>query len=69
MSSIVHSVSLRADDAFCRSDGRTGRTVVRGLLKNFNTIEDFKKVDKQVLFNDFSDQVRPVFCATFLPTD
>ena len=29
----------------------------KGLLKNFNTIEEFKNVDKKALFNEFVDQV------------
>lgn len=44
----------------CRTpirDVRAGRTVANGLLKNFNTIEDFKKADKQGLFNEFSEKV------------
>lgn len=33
----------------------------RGILKNYNTIEEFKNADKRALFNKLSDEV----CATF----
>ena len=29
-----------------------------GIVKNYNTIEDFKAADKTALFNEFSDEVR-----------
>lgn len=29
----------------------------RGVLKNYNTIEDFKKADKHALFNQTADEV------------
>ncbi|PLW14810.1 hypothetical protein PCANC_01117 [Puccinia coronata f. sp. avenae] len=35
----------------------SGRVAVWGLLKNFNTIEEFKASDKQTLFNTFADQL------------
>ncbi len=34
----------------------------RGILKNYNTIEEFKNADKRALFNKLSDEV----CAAFL---
>lgn len=35
----------------------------RGILKNYNTIEEFKNADKRALFNKLSDEV----CATSFP--
>ncbi|EFP81641.1 Autophagy protein 7 [Puccinia graminis f. sp. tritici] len=35
----------------------SGRVAVWGMLKNFNTIEEFKACDKQGLFNSFTDQL------------
>jgi len=32
-----------------------------GILKNFNTIEDFKATDKTAFFNQLADEV-PLFC-------
>lgn len=33
--------------------------LAKGTLKNFNTIEDFKKADKTAIFNDLGSSVRP----------
>lgn len=33
----------------------------RGILKNYNTIEEFKNADKRALFNKLSDEVFAAF--------
>lgn len=38
-----------------------------GLLKNFNTIEDFKAADKAALFNGLADEVPLFHCAAICP--
>ena len=42
--------------------------VVRGMLKNFNTVEDFKAVDKKELFNSTSKEVSPRFAQVHTPS-
>ena len=38
----------------------------RGVLKNYNTIDEFKNADKRALFNKLSDEVRIAFhCISF----
>lgn len=45
---------------FLRYESRRPANAVScsGVLKNFNTIEDFKAADKTVLFNQVADEVR-----------
>ncbi|WAR54291.1 hypothetical protein PtB15_3B805 [Puccinia triticina] len=51
------SLSSDQDDHHPQTSSTTGRVAVWGMLKNFNTIEEFKACDKQSLFNSFSDQL------------
>lgn len=37
-----------------------------GMLKNYNTIEEFKAADKTALFNELSDEVRTASCHIML---
>ena len=51
----------RADDAERRIP--TYSVATQGLVKNYNTIEEFKAADKTALFNELSDEVcSVVFC-------
>lgn len=41
----------------CYTSIPTYTVPARGLLKNYNTIEDFKAADKIALFNELTDEV------------
>ncbi|POW16552.1 hypothetical protein PSHT_06602 [Puccinia striiformis] len=49
--------SAAQSDQTPQTSSMSGRVPVWGMLKNFNTIEEFKACDKQNLFNTFSDQL------------
>lgn len=48
---------LGGDGLSNQSSGPTHAVSVHGILKNFNTIEEFKAVDKSALFNELADEL------------
>jgi len=53
------SVGDRSFESIVKAEGGVrGEIKVEGTFKNFNTIEDFKNADKNVLFNEEAEKVR-----------
>lgn len=57
--------SLSVEESSFESDAKSGIMTVHasGIVKNYNTIEDFKAADKQALFAKCADEVRNCECS------